>query len=175
MKDKLDDLIPWLDKLLATFANANPTEDPDELKRRSELAKFVSPLRPLFRLWLILGYRSLGGIERRSLAMSEKGKIARVIDKSRDSGEVVKLVEDLRRAILVYQVGIRHHPGPGSLTRGAGVATTIDIQSSRPPHCEFVLLIFDYESDLLIDYIKSSFDALLKMRQVREYVCGRGH
>ena len=41
--------------------------------------------------------------------MSEKGKIARALDKSRDLGEVVKLVEELRRAILVYQVSIEHH------------------------------------------------------------------
>ena len=52
--------------------------------------------------------RSLADIEKRSLALSEKGTAARFLDKTRDSGEVVKLVEELRRAILVYQVSIRH-------------------------------------------------------------------
>ena len=103
--------------------------------------------------------------------MSEKGKIARALDKSRDLGEVVKLVEELRRAILVYQVSIEHHTSWGgeSLTRGTGVTTAIDIQPSRPPDREFVLLVSDSEADLLTGHIKSSFDALLKMRQVREH------
>ena len=34
-----------------------------------------------------------------------KGKGARILDKKRDSGKVVKLVEELRQAILIYQVG----------------------------------------------------------------------
>ena len=35
----------------------------------------------------------------------DKGKGARILDKKKDSGMVVKLVEDLRQAILIYQVG----------------------------------------------------------------------
>ena len=61
----------------------------------------------LAHLKLILGGRALGNIEKRSRALLEKGKIARVLDKAQDSEEVVKLVEELRRAILVYQVGTR--------------------------------------------------------------------
>ena len=101
--------------------------------------------------------------------MSGKGKIARALDKTRDSGEVVKLVEELRRAVLVYQVSIKPNPSRGLLTRGTGVATTIDIQPGRPPDCEFALLIFDYGAELPTGCIKSSFDALLNMRQVRVY------
>lgn len=63
----------------------------------------------LTHLKLILRGRSLGGIEKRSQALLEKGKIARVLDKAQDSEEVVKLVEELRRAILIYQVGTRRH------------------------------------------------------------------
>ena len=33
-----------------------------------------------------------------------KGKGARILDKKQDSGMVVKLVEELRQAILIYQV-----------------------------------------------------------------------
>jgi len=43
-------------------------------------------------------------IEKRSQALLEKGKVARFVDKGRDSGEVVKLVERLRDAITRYQV-----------------------------------------------------------------------
>ena len=35
----------------------------------------------------------------------EKGRVARVLDKKRDSGAILKLVEQLRQAILIYQVG----------------------------------------------------------------------
>ncbi|KAF9645787.1 hypothetical protein BDM02DRAFT_3189409 [Thelephora ganbajun] len=86
VKDKLSDLIPWLEKLLETLAKVNPNNDREEMERRSQLA------------------RSLEDIEARSLALSEKGKIARVLDKTRDSGEVIRLVEKLRQAILIYQV-----------------------------------------------------------------------
>ena len=49
--------------------------------------------------------RSLENIERRSQALLEKGTTARILDKTQDSQAVVKLVEDLRQAILIYQVG----------------------------------------------------------------------
>ena len=51
------------------------------------------------------GLRSaLEEIEKRSQELLEKGKAARLVDKGRDSGEVVKLVERLRNAIIRYQV-----------------------------------------------------------------------
>jgi len=43
-------------------------------------------------------------VEKRSNELVEKGKAARFIDKGRDSGEVVKLVERLRDAVTHYQV-----------------------------------------------------------------------
>jgi len=46
VKDKLGDLIPWLDKLLKGLARINPDDDPDEVGRRSQLTKFV-PFRYL--------------------------------------------------------------------------------------------------------------------------------
>ena len=52
----------------------------------------------------ILYDRSLQDIEIRSLALSEKGRLARVLDKTQDSQEVIGLVEKLRQAILIYQV-----------------------------------------------------------------------
>ena len=33
-----------------------------------------------------------------------KGKVAKVFDKRKDSGTIVKLVEELRQAVLLYQV-----------------------------------------------------------------------
>ena len=46
----------------------------------------------------------LKDIEERSQILLKKGKVARFVDKGRDSGEVVKLVELLRDAITRYQV-----------------------------------------------------------------------
>ena len=35
----------------------------------------------------------------------DKGKRARILDKRQDSGVVVRLVEELGQAVLLYQVG----------------------------------------------------------------------
>ena len=61
-------------------------------------------------------YRSLEYIEKRSLALSEKGKVSKVLDKTQDSQEVIGLVEKLRQAILIYQVSARHCQNRKSLT-----------------------------------------------------------
>ena len=106
MKDKLNDLIPWLEKLQETLAKVNPDDDREEVERRLQLAKFVSYLEPP-DCPIITVYRSLEEIGTRSLALSGKKKLARVLDKTQDSQEVVKLVEKLRQAILVYQVSTR--------------------------------------------------------------------
>ncbi|KAF9789341.1 hypothetical protein BJ322DRAFT_1018021 [Thelephora terrestris] len=86
VKDKLNDLAPWVKKLSVTLAQANSKDDHDEVERRSELAKELEEI----------------GLQ--SMALLAKGKTARVLDKTRDSGEVIKLVERLRQATLVYQV-----------------------------------------------------------------------
>jgi len=52
VKDKLDDLIPWLDKLLDTLAKVDPDNDREEVERRSQLAKLVSRLEFLAHLKL---------------------------------------------------------------------------------------------------------------------------
>jgi hypothetical protein len=95
---------------------------------------------------LILCDRTLEDIGKRSLAMSEKGKIARVLDKARDSGEVIKFIERLRQAILIYQVGIRLCWSRKKLTRGTGVTTTVNIQSSHPIDGGFPPLVFEFET-----------------------------
>ena len=43
MKDKFNDLIPWLEKLLEDLAKVGPDDDREEARRRpSRLARFVS-------------------------------------------------------------------------------------------------------------------------------------
>jgi hypothetical protein len=42
----------------------------------------------------------------------DKGKRARILDKRKDSGMAAKLVEELRQAILFYQVGTNENHRP---------------------------------------------------------------
>ena len=51
-----------------------------------------------------LAFSSLEEIGARSRGILEKGKGARFLDKAKDSQEVVNLVEQLRVAIVYYQV-----------------------------------------------------------------------
>ena len=60
--------------------------------------------RCLFCTKPILRDRSLGGVGARAAALLDKGKAARILDKAKDSAEVVALVEELRQAIVIYQV-----------------------------------------------------------------------
>jgi hypothetical protein len=165
VKDKLNDLIPWLEKLQESLAKANPDGDREEVERRSQLAKFVSCLAPPACPIITLN-RSLEDIGTRSLALSGKKKLARVLDKAQDSQEVVKLVEKLRQAILVYQVSARRRQGQRSLTRGAGITTTVDIQPGRPFDRELLLPVSGAEAQRAIFRFKASFDAILKLHQV---------
>ena len=116
MKDKLNDLIPWLEKLLESLAKVNPDGDREEVERRSHLARFVPYLAPLENPGLT-PYRSLEDIGTQSLALLEKGKFARVLDKMQDSQVVIRLVEKLRQAVLIYQVSIKDLQSRKSLTR----------------------------------------------------------
>ena len=49
-------------------------------------------------------FRSLEEIGERSQVLLDKKKVARFLDKAKDSQEVVDLVEQLRTAIVYYQV-----------------------------------------------------------------------
>jgi len=89
----------------------------------------------------------------RSLALSGKGRVARVLDKTQDLQEVIGLVEKLRQAILIYQVSAIHCQNWISLTRGTGVTTTVNIQ----PGCRFdrecLLPVSDFETKCWIQGI----------------------
>ena len=67
MKDKLGDLIPWLEKFLDTFAKTNPDDDHDEAERRLELTRFASQQKLLVssRLIPIIDLLEASGNERK--------------------------------------------------------------------------------------------------------------
>jgi len=109
--------------------------------------------RSLCRVWILIHPnltfrdRSLEDIGTRSLALSEKGKVARMLDKSQDAQEVIGLVEKLRQAILVYQVSTRHYRRRKWLTSGIGIATTVYLQPGRPSDREFLFVVSDFEAE----------------------------
>ena len=47
VKDKLEELIPWLTKLLEGLAKVDPNGDQQEAERRTELARFAQNQRYL--------------------------------------------------------------------------------------------------------------------------------
>jgi len=55
-----------------------------------------------------LVFRSLEEIEKRSQAILKKKTGVGFLDKTKDSQEVISLVDELRNAIVVYQVGEKH-------------------------------------------------------------------
>jgi len=47
VSDKLEELIPWLTKLLEGLAKVDANEDQQEVERRTQLARLASNPRPL--------------------------------------------------------------------------------------------------------------------------------
>ena len=142
VEDKLGDLIPWLIKLKDSVTTASADGNHEETKRREQLIQCVaSSLHCRFGLTVC---RSLEDIERRSQALLAKGKAARILDKTQDSGTIIKLVEDLRQAILIYQVGtIRKYWDPVELRCfGVAVATAIDRKPGFTIDCKLPSVAF---------------------------------
>ena len=125
VKDKLEQFAPWLTNLQGSLARADPNGDQQEVERRSRLEKLVSnqssrPERPIL-------CRSLEDIAQRSQALLAKGKYTRLLDKTQDAQEVGRLIEQLQRTILVYQVGTKYLSRSGGLnTSRTGVTTAVD-------------------------------------------------
>jgi hypothetical protein len=55
----------------------------------------------------LIVYRSFDEIEKRSQALLGKGKMAQILDKAQGSQAIVRLVEQLWQAVLIYQVRTR--------------------------------------------------------------------
>ena len=101
----------------------------------------------------LIFYRSLDDIEKRAQVLSEKGTMARVLDKAQDASAVVKLVDQLQKTIIIYQVCVQACQIQAALIRMmAGVSTTVDPQSSHTAGGMFLWIVFTSEltSRLLI-------------------------
>jgi len=72
--------------------------------------------------------------------------MARVLDKAQDASVVVKLVDQLQKTIIIYQVCAKDRQVQAGLTRViAGVSTTIDPQSSHATDGMFLRTVFALE------------------------------
>ena len=89
---------------MATARHDDNSDDVGRTEQLTRLAPLVFHLR-FYQFKLIVRVRSLEDIEKRSMELLGKGKAARILDKKRDSGMIVKLVEEIRQAIIIYQVG----------------------------------------------------------------------
>ena len=78
-----------------------------------------------------LAFSTLDGIEKRSRAILEKKQVPGFFDKASDSQEVVKLVEDIRNAIMDYQVSGKRTERTRINANGIGLSTTVNIQSDK--------------------------------------------
>ena len=105
VEEKLRDLIPWISKLKDSVTSPGAGDNPEEVERLEQLIRFAPPPRRLTCSSQSYCNRSFEDIEKRSRMLLDKGKVAKILDKKRDSGMIVKLVEQLRQVILVYQVG----------------------------------------------------------------------
>lgn len=89
--------------------------------------------------------RALGDIEKRSTVLLAKGRRTQFLDKEQDARAVVRLADQLQKAILIYQVCAKGCEVQPQLTLAmADVPTTINPQpdhavDSMFPHVTFVL------------------------------------
>ncbi|KAF9784551.1 hypothetical protein BJ322DRAFT_851794 [Thelephora terrestris] len=86
VKDKIQELLPELDRLKQNFSTATLDGDPEEKNRREELV------------------RALEQIEEESKNLLSKNPSARFADKEEDSKVVAGHIERLRKAIVCYKI-----------------------------------------------------------------------
>ena len=79
---------------------------------------------------------SLEEIGKRSQALLEKKKVAGFLDKSKDAQEVVNLIEQLRTAIVYYQVSRMRTMQTVIDMHGIVLTATDDLQSGWETGCK---------------------------------------
>ena len=115
VKEKIEDLIPHLNRFKRNADAAMANGDQAEKQRLRELSRYACQSPAALTLANDL-HSALEKIEKRSQELLAKGAAARFIDKSADSGEVARLIEQLREAIIHYQVSEERIAGRTPLT-----------------------------------------------------------
>jgi len=94
-----------------------------------------------------LAFRSLEEIEKRSRAILDKNTAAGFLDKAKDSQEVINLVDELRNAIVAYQVGKKHITLPSTNTSGIALAATVNVQPDWKTGCRSLIPTIYHRTD----------------------------
>ena len=98
-----------MDRFKKDISTTKIDGDSEETDRRAELAR-CAPINNGAVMTTSNGrYSTFGEIEEESQHILAKNPVSRFVDKGGDSGNVVKLIERLRKALLRYQVR-KHHP-----------------------------------------------------------------
>jgi hypothetical protein len=106
VKEKLEDLAYWLEKLKDCLVDTAADGNPEKMKRRAQLEKFAPHILLSYPSNLIV-CRSFDAIEKKSQALLEKGRVANISDEDQGFQALIRLVEELQQATLIYQVGSR--------------------------------------------------------------------
>ena len=94
MNEKVQDLIPLLERFKRDIAVTRTDGDQVENQQRSEFSRSARRSPATLSLVDVL-LSALEEIEKRSRALLEKGTAARFVDKEEDSAEVARLIERL--------------------------------------------------------------------------------
>jgi hypothetical protein len=168
VREKIEDLIPHLNRFKKNANAAVGDGDQPEKQRRSELFGYGHQLSIMPTL--INGLCSaLEGIEKRSREMLAKGPAVRFMDKAADSGEVARLVERLREAITHYQVSGNQFVTSSFTHAGGQISQQQAIYDKITTLTVRILHLSQSVARMANSFIKSSFDMLLKLHEVPQY------
>ena len=131
VREKIENLVPQLDRFKQSITTAVDDKDPEETTRRRRLIRCVQ--------WSIVAVitsncrsSTFKEVEHFSKKLLAKNVFARLADKGEDSKVVTRLIERLREAIFCYQVGDGFPQCQASFIGGAGSATASNLPPNYP-------------------------------------------
>lgn len=131
VREKIENLVPQLDRFKQSITTAADDKDPEETTRRRRLIRCVH-----WSIAVVITSNCRSStfkeIEHFSKKLLAKNVIARLADKGEDSKVVTRLIERLREAIFCYQVGDSFPQCQVSLIGGAGIATASNLPPNHP-------------------------------------------
>ena len=111
VKEKVEELVPQLDRFKQNITTTTVDGDPEETNRRMGLARYVHALRSTAIMTATASRRStFKQVEELSEKLSAKSAFICFVDRGEDSKVVARLIERLREAIVCYQVRYYYHP-----------------------------------------------------------------
>ena len=119
VKEKVEELVPQLDRFKQNITTTIVDGDPEETNRRIGLARCVHVLRLTVIMTATASRRrTFKQVEELSDKLSAKSAFIRFVDRGEDSKVVARLIERLREAIVCYQVRYYYyHPQSSVLDR----------------------------------------------------------